>query len=118
MGIITSGKGPSAMRYLFRRTRNALVLGLALFVIGVGEAREPQSIAEMVAAGLGVSVMPTLNLPDTYDGIATRPLDPRTPRTLAVALSSDASPVARAFAAELAERQSAACQRGATTGCA
>jgi DNA-binding transcriptional LysR family regulator len=73
------------------------------------EAREPQSIAEMVAAGLGVSVMPTLNLPDTYDGIATRPLDPRTPRTLAVALSSDASPVARAFAAELAERQSAAC---------
>ena len=43
MGIITSGKGPSAMRCLFRRTRNALVLGLALFVIGVGEAREPQS---------------------------------------------------------------------------
>ena len=31
------------MRYLFRRTRNALVVGLALLVIGVGEAREPQS---------------------------------------------------------------------------
>ena len=31
------------MRYPFRRSRHALVLGLAMLVIGVGEAREPQS---------------------------------------------------------------------------
>jgi len=31
------------MRHWFRRTRNALVLGLALLVIGVSEAREFQS---------------------------------------------------------------------------
>ncbi len=31
------------MRHLFRCTRNTLVLGLSLFVIGVGEARESQS---------------------------------------------------------------------------
>jgi cytochrome oxidase Cu insertion factor (SCO1/SenC/PrrC family) len=31
------------MCHLFRRTRNVLVLGLALLAIGVGQAREPQS---------------------------------------------------------------------------
>jgi cytochrome oxidase Cu insertion factor (SCO1/SenC/PrrC family) len=31
------------MRYLLRRARNAAILGLALLVLGIGEAREPQS---------------------------------------------------------------------------
>jgi DNA-binding transcriptional LysR family regulator len=65
------------------------------------EAREPQSIAQMVGTGLGVSVMPTLNLRAEQDGVVTRPLDPRTPRTLALAVGGDASPAARAFVEEL-----------------
>src|SRR5258706_15530512 len=43
IGIITHWKEPCAMRHPLRRTRIALVLGLALLVIGPGEAREPQS---------------------------------------------------------------------------
>jgi DNA-binding transcriptional LysR family regulator len=61
------------------------------------EARDPQAIVEMVAAELGVSVMPTLNLPRRPPGIATRPLEPRLPRRLALALGADAGPAARAF---------------------
>jgi DNA-binding transcriptional LysR family regulator len=65
------------------------------------EARDPAAIVEMVAAGLGVSVIPTLNLPGHPDGVTTRPLHPRLPRALALALGSDAGPVARAFLDEL-----------------
>ena len=49
MVIITDGNGPSVMCYMFRWTRNALVLGLALLAIGVGQAREPQSGAAAAA---------------------------------------------------------------------
>ena len=61
------------------------------------EAREPQSLIEMVAAGLGVTVMPSLNLPKTLDDVTVRPLAPRLPRTLALALGANAGPAARAF---------------------
>jgi DNA-binding transcriptional LysR family regulator len=65
------------------------------------EAREPQSIIEMVAAGLGVSIMPTLNLPGQHGQITTRPLDPPLPRTLALALGAEPGPAARAFIDQL-----------------
>jgi DNA-binding transcriptional LysR family regulator len=66
------------------------------------EARDPQAIVEMVAADLGVSVMPTLNLPRRPPGIVTRPLEPHLPRRLALALGAAAGPAARAFVEELA----------------
>jgi DNA-binding transcriptional LysR family regulator len=66
------------------------------------EARDPQAIVEMVAADLGVSIMPTLNLPRRPTGIVTRPLEPHLPRMLALALGADAGPAARAFVEELA----------------
>jgi DNA-binding transcriptional LysR family regulator len=65
------------------------------------EARDPRAVVEMVAANLGVSVMPTLNLTQPVSGITTRPLEPRLPRTLALGLAADASPAARAFIEEL-----------------
>jgi DNA-binding transcriptional LysR family regulator len=65
------------------------------------EAREPQSLLEMVAAGLGVTVMPALNVPDAPEGVAVRPLEPRLPRTLALALGSSAGSAAEAFLAAL-----------------
>jgi DNA-binding transcriptional LysR family regulator len=70
------------------------------------EARDPAAIVEMVATGLGVSVIPTLNLPRDADGVTTRPLQPRLPRTLALALGPKpkAGPVARAFLDELPKR--------------
>jgi DNA-binding transcriptional LysR family regulator len=71
------------------------------------EARDPASIVEMVAAGLGVSIMPTLNLPRHPDGVTTRPLDPSLPRTLALALGSEAGPAAHAFVDELSRRAGA-----------
>jgi DNA-binding transcriptional LysR family regulator len=61
------------------------------------QAREPQSIIEMVAAGLGVSIMPTLNLRDLSGHVTTRPLDPPLPRTLALALAREPGPAAQAF---------------------
>ena len=65
------------------------------------EARDPQSIVEMVAADLGVSIMPTLNLPRHPSGITTRPLEPRLPRALALAWAAGANTVARTFVEEL-----------------
>lgn len=63
------------------------------------EAREQTAVLAMVAAGLGVSIMPTLGLPLNTGGVVTRPLEPHTPRTLALALASPATatPAARAF---------------------
>jgi DNA-binding transcriptional LysR family regulator len=68
------------------------------------EAREPAAILAMVAEGLGVSVMPTLGLPPDRPGVITRPLQPRTPRTLALARGSrtDTTPAARAFLDQIA----------------
>lgn len=68
------------------------------------EAREPAAILEMVGSGLGVSIMPTLGLPAKPDSVELRPLKPRTPRTLALALGSgpDIGPAARAFVEQVA----------------
>lgn len=65
------------------------------------EARDPQSIIEMVAANLGVSIMPTLNLPPRPRGITTRPLEPRLPRSLAIARAANTNTVAQTFVDEL-----------------
>jgi DNA-binding transcriptional LysR family regulator len=63
------------------------------------EAGEQAAILEMVAAGLGVSIVPTLGLPADTGAAATRRLEPRTTRSLALAVSSlaDCAPAARAF---------------------
>ncbi|GHH73893.1 LysR family transcriptional regulator [Streptomyces sulfonofaciens] len=69
------------------------------------EARELSAVLEMVRAGLGVSILPTLGLPSDLGAVVTRPLEPRTPRSLAVAVDARAgsSPAARAFMAQVAE---------------
>jgi DNA-binding transcriptional LysR family regulator len=63
------------------------------------EARETSTILAMVAAGLGVSLVPTLSLPPGASPVAVRPLDPAVTRSLALAVRSRAaaSPAARAF---------------------
>jgi DNA-binding transcriptional LysR family regulator len=63
------------------------------------EAREASTILAMVAAGLGVSVVPTLSLPPGASRVAARPLDPPVSRSLALAVRSRAaaSSAARAF---------------------
>ncbi|MFC4908339.1 LysR family transcriptional regulator [Actinomadura gamaensis] len=57
------------------------------------------AILEMVAAGLGVSIVPTLGLPADLGPVVTRPLDPPLTRSLALAVRSldDCGPAARAF---------------------
>ncbi|NUP83099.1 MAG: LysR family transcriptional regulator [Nonomuraea sp.] len=68
------------------------------------EASGPAAILEMVAAGLGVSIVPALGLPADLGPVVTRPLLPRTTRTLALAVASldDCAPAARAFLEEFA----------------
>ncbi|MEU7864338.1 LysR family transcriptional regulator [Nonomuraea sp. NPDC049141] len=68
------------------------------------EAGGPAAILEMVAAGLGVSIVPTLGLPAELGAVVTRPLEPKTTRSLALAVPSlrDCSPAARAFLDQLA----------------
>ncbi|MGW4484948.1 LysR family transcriptional regulator [Amycolatopsis sp. NPDC004368] len=67
------------------------------------EAREMSAVLEMVRARLGVSILPSVGVP-RLDGTVLRPLVPRTERRVAVAVSASASPAARAFLAQLAER--------------
>jgi DNA-binding transcriptional LysR family regulator len=68
------------------------------------EAREMSAVLEMVATGLGVSVLPNLGLPAELDSVVTRPLAPPTCRSLALALGAkvEDSPAARAFAEQVA----------------
>ncbi len=66
------------------------------------EAREPAAVVEMVGAGLGVSILPTVGLPVDLRDVITRPLFPRTVRELAVAVSASASPAARALLEQIA----------------
>ncbi len=63
------------------------------------------SILGVVQQGLGVSIAPRLALPDQFPGVVYRPLEPRAPRRVALAMRdiTELSPVARAFV-ELAER--------------
>ncbi|MGW4474382.1 LysR family transcriptional regulator [Nonomuraea sp. NPDC004354] len=63
------------------------------------EAGGQSAILEMVAAGLGVSIVPTLGLPAELAAVVTRPLEPRLTRTLALAVlsPSDCGPAVRAF---------------------
>jgi DNA-binding transcriptional LysR family regulator len=67
------------------------------------EASGPAAILEMVAAGLGLSIVPTLGLPADLGTVVTRPLTPKTTRTLALAVPThDCAPAARAFLNQLA----------------
>ncbi|GAA4627787.1 LysR family transcriptional regulator [Actinoallomurus vinaceus] len=68
------------------------------------EASGPAAILEMVAAGLGVSIIPALGLPADLGAVITRPLEPPTTRSLALAVPSaaDCSPAVRAFLDQLA----------------
>jgi DNA-binding transcriptional LysR family regulator len=63
------------------------------------EASGPAAILEMVAAGLGVSIVPTLGLPANLTGVVTRPVEPKMTRSLGLAVPSltDCAPAARAF---------------------
>ncbi|MEV4115402.1 LysR family transcriptional regulator substrate-binding protein [Nonomuraea sp. NPDC049695] len=67
------------------------------------EAGGPAAILEMVAAGLGVSIVPTLGLPADLGAVVTRPLEPAMTRSLALAVPSltDCAPTARAFLDQL-----------------
>ncbi|WP_051579858.1 LysR family transcriptional regulator [Pseudonocardia acaciae] len=81
------------------------------------EASELMAILEMVSAGLGVSVVPTLGLPRKVDSVAFRRFEPPIPRTLAVALSPRAtdSPAARAFMEQVAAAHSGSSGRTSRT---
>jgi DNA-binding transcriptional LysR family regulator len=94
--LATGGCGP----LILAAARNA---GACLDI--AFEARELTAILEMVGTGLGVSIVPTLGLPNDVPSIVTRPLEPRTPRTLALASGSHASsaPAARAFLDQVAK---------------
>ncbi|MCK2215316.1 LysR family transcriptional regulator [Actinomadura sp. ATCC 31491] len=69
------------------------------------EAGGPAAILEMVAAGLGVSIVPTLGLPADLGAVTVRPLAPRMTRSLALAVPSlqDCAPAARAFLRQFEE---------------
>lgn len=66
------------------------------------EVRDVSTIFAMVRAGLGVSVVPSLTLPDTLDGICTVTIEPQTERKLALAIPAPAStaPAVAAFVRE------------------
>ncbi|OBG34534.1 LysR family transcriptional regulator [Mycobacterium alsense] len=65
------------------------------------DAREVTAAFEIVRAGLGVSILPSVGLPD-LPGVAVRPLVPKTVRRLGVAVSASASAPARAFLEQVA----------------
>ncbi|KAB8182701.1 LysR family transcriptional regulator [Nonomuraea phyllanthi] len=67
------------------------------------EASGPAAILEMVAAGLGLSIVPALGLPADPGAVVTRPLEPVLTRSLALAVPSldDCGPAARAFLDQL-----------------
>ncbi|MDA0566955.1 LysR family transcriptional regulator [Streptomonospora sp. S1-112] len=69
------------------------------------EAGSPAAILEMVAAGLGVSIVPALGLPADLGPVVTRPLTPRTTRSLGLAVPStkECAPAARAFLDQFAD---------------
>lgn len=67
------------------------------------EAREMSAVLEIVGAGLGVSIMPSAGLPELPDGVAIRPLVPKTVRHLGIAVSASASAPARGFLDHIAE---------------
>ena len=62
--------------------------------------KDDYAIIAMVEQGLGVSIMPELLLRDRDDGVVTRPLDPPSSRTVALAIPAAAhvGPAARRFA--------------------
>jgi DNA-binding transcriptional LysR family regulator len=69
------------------------------------EAWEMSAVLEMVRAGLGITTLPTLGLPKDLGSVVTRPLEPRTLRSLAVAVGARASsaPAVRACLDQVAD---------------
>jgi DNA-binding transcriptional LysR family regulator len=70
------------------------------------EARESAAALEIVAAGLGVSILPGEGLP-ALTGVAVRTLVPRSVRRLGIAVSASATAPARAFLDQIADGASA-----------
>jgi DNA-binding transcriptional LysR family regulator len=68
------------------------------------DAREIAAAMEIVRAGLGVSILPSIGLPD-LPGVVVRPLVPHTVRCLGIAVSASASGPARAFLDQIAANQ-------------
>lgn len=66
------------------------------------EAHEMTAVIDLVRAGLGVSILPSLSGP--HPGIVSRPLVPRTTRTLVLAIIPGAGPAARAFLRQVGAR--------------
>ncbi|OBB93604.1 LysR family transcriptional regulator [Mycolicibacterium peregrinum] len=66
------------------------------------EAHEMTAVLDLVRAGLGVSILPSLSGP--HPGIVSRPLIPRTTRTLALAISPGTGSAARAFLRQVGAR--------------
>ena len=66
------------------------------------EAREMSAVLEIVRAGLGVSIVPSVGLPELPPGVVMRPLYQRTVRSLGIAVSASASAPARAFLDQIA----------------
>lgn len=82
------------------------------------EVAENSTIISMVAAGIGVSVVPSLILPAVPDNIAVKPLDPPIMRRIGLAVRSQqhVSPIAAAFMKEVQtclDKQSAVRYRSA-----
>ncbi|OBJ54867.1 LysR family transcriptional regulator [Mycobacterium sp. 1423905.2] len=68
------------------------------------EAHGFNAVLEIVRAGLGVSILPSVIASGPPPDIAIRPLVPQTTRRLAVAVSASAGPAARAFLDQIAAR--------------
>jgi len=68
------------------------------------EAREMSAVLEIVRAGLGVSILPSVGLPALPDDVVVRPLVPRTVRLLGIAVSASASAPARTFLEEISAK--------------
>jgi DNA-binding transcriptional LysR family regulator len=66
------------------------------------EAREMSAVLEIVRAGLGVSILPSVSLPELPEGVVVRPLVPSTVRRLGIAVSASASAPARTFLDQIA----------------
>ncbi len=62
-------------------------------------SKDDYAVIAMVRQGLGVSIMPSLLLRGNSSGIEARPIDPPASRTIALAVSDQAGPAARRFAA-------------------
>ncbi|ROO86416.1 LysR family transcriptional regulator [Actinocorallia herbida] len=77
---------------------SALYRDLGLEFTPARRVQRMDTLLAMVREDLGVSVVPSLSLPESFDGIRAVPLRPAVPRTLLVAAPADADPTPAACA--------------------